>query len=139
MQHEESAIQAGIVMTLSAMGVFLFSVPNEGAGKTTIQRAARLKGMGLRAGISDLILMGPDGRAHFLEIKTKNGKLSESQERFQTLCGARGWPYAVARSVEDAVAIARGWGLLQNASKRTRKAAIASKVVETGNQSLEPL
>lgn len=113
MNHDEDRIQADIVFALSALGVFLFMVPNSAAGKTTQARAARLKAMGLRAGVSDLILMGDDGRSYFLEIKTESGRLSESQLRFRDICIARGWPYAVTRSLDDAIAQARAWGLIK--------------------------
>lgn len=112
MNHDESILQAAIVQALSLLGIFLFMVPNDAAGATTAAKGARLKALGLRAGVSDLVLMGKDGRAYFLEIKTPTGKLSESQKKFQALCAARGWPYAVARSVAEATAQAREWGLI---------------------------
>lgn len=110
--HPESCIQAQIVSTLSGLGIFLFSVPNEAAGRITPQKAARLKAMGLRSGISDLILIGQDGRAYFIEVKTETGRLSESQKRFQAYCATRGWIYGIVRSVEDAIAFCREHGLL---------------------------
>lgn len=111
MNHDESIIQAAIVQALSLLGVYLFSVPNDAAGAVSAAKGARLKALGLRAGVSDLVLMGLDGRAYFLEIKTATGKLSDSQKKFQALCAARGWPYAVARSVDEAVTKAKEWGL----------------------------
>ncbi len=112
MNHDESVIQAQIVSALSLMGIFVFMVPNDAAGKITPAKAGRLKAMGLRAGISDLVLVGPDGQAYFLEVKTPGGKLSESQKLFSNLCLAKGWKYAVARSVEDAAELVRVWGLV---------------------------
>ncbi|HSW62401.1 MAG TPA: VRR-NUC domain-containing protein, partial [Dissulfurispiraceae bacterium] len=61
--------------------------------------------MGLRSGIADLVVMSADGRAHFLEVKTATGVLSPSQIRFAELCLKKGWHYAVARSVEEAMKI----------------------------------
>jgi len=87
-------------------------VPNDASGKTSMAKAGRLKSMGLRAGISDLVLIGPSGQAHFLEIKTATGRLSESQERFRAMCEKRGWNYAVVRSVDEALDVCRKWGIL---------------------------
>ncbi len=112
MKHEESSIQAQIVSTLSALGIFLFAVPNEAAGKITPQKAARLKAMGLRSGISDLIIIGSDGRAYFMEVKTETGRLSESQKRFQAYCATKGWIYTVVRSVDDAIDFCKKYQLL---------------------------
>jgi len=113
LNHEESQIQAAIVSILSMSGIFLFMVPNGEMGRISMAAASRAKAMGLRSGLSDLVLISFDGRAHFLEIKTATGKLSESQKRFQALCSGNGWPYAVARSVEEAVDICKGWGLIK--------------------------
>lgn len=117
MTHPESRIQADVILCLSLAGVYLFSVPNEAAGKSTPQKIQRLKAMGLRPGMSDLVLMSSDGRAHFLEIKTESGKLSESQTRFRDWCIARGWPWAIARSPEEALDQARSWGLVSPEKK----------------------
>lgn len=112
MKHEESVIQAHIVMELSLLGLYVFMVPNDAAGAISQAKAMRLKAMGLRSGMSDLVVMGHDGRAHFLEIKTASGKLSKNQILFRELCQANGWPYAVARSPEEALTICKGWGIV---------------------------
>lgn len=112
MRHDESLIQAQIVSALSLAGVWLFMVPNGELGKISQAAAGRAKACGLRAGISDLVLMSKDGRAHFLEVKTESGRLSESQERFRDLCLKKSWPYAVVRSVEEAVDICKVWSIL---------------------------
>lgn len=112
MKHEESAIQAAIVSALSLAGIYCFMVGNDAAGKTTAARASRLKAMGLRAGVADLVIMGPDGRAHFLEIKTATGRLSPAQVAFRDLCVKRNWTYCVARSVAEAMEIVKELGLV---------------------------
>jgi hypothetical protein len=113
MNHDESIIQAEIVKALSCLGVFLFSIPNEGLGKASMARVGRFRAMGMRSGLSDLVLIGQDGKAHFLEIKTPEGRLSEAQDRFRRLCLDRNWPYAVARSVAEATYHATAWGLIK--------------------------
>lgn len=111
--HPEARIQAEIVLILSMAGVYCFSVPNESAGKATPQKIQRLKAMGLRPGITDLVLVGDSGVAHFLEIKTESGKLSESQVRFRDWCHKKGWPWAIARSPTEALDTATAWGLVK--------------------------
>lgn len=104
MNHEESVIQAGICRTLQEAGVFFFSIPNEGAGDDR-RRQMTMMAMGLRPGVADLCVWWPkeDGLVTigFLEVKTRNGKQSTSQRKFEMLCRIRGIPYSVVRSVED--------------------------------------
>ena len=112
MRHDESLIQSNIVSALSLAGVYVFMVGNDNSGKTNMAKIMRLKSMGLRSGISDLVVMSADGRAHFMEIKTATGVLSPSQIRFAELCLKKGWKYEVARSVEQSLDICRKWGIL---------------------------
>ena len=104
MNHEESVIQAGICRTLQEAGVFFFSIPNEGAGDDR-RRQMTMMAMGLRPGVADLCVWWPkkDGlvTVGFLEVKTRNGRQSISQRKFEMLCRIRGVPYSVVRSVED--------------------------------------
>ena len=112
MKHDESIIQANIVSALSLAGVYVFMIPNDAAGKTNMAKIMRLKSMGLRSGISDLVVISPAGVAHFLEVKTATGVLSPSQIRFAELCLKKGWKYEVARSVDEAMEIIRKWGIV---------------------------
>ena len=111
MNHEESKIQAAIVSALSLLGIFLFAVGNDFAGATSAAKAGRLKAMGLRPGVSDLVIIGRDGKGYFLEIKTATGVLSSSQKNFRDLCSLRAWPYAIARSVDEAIDQCKKWDL----------------------------
>lgn len=104
MNHEESVIQAGICRRLQEAGVFFFSIPNEGAGDDR-RRQMTMMAMGLRPGVADLCVWWPkeDGlvTVGFLEVKTRKGRQSEAQRKFEMLCRSRGVPYSVVRSVED--------------------------------------
>jgi hypothetical protein len=112
MEHEEDILQANICLTLSALGVWFFAVPNSAAGKVSMARSMRLRATGLRAGVSDLVVMRLDGGACFMEIKTKKRKLSPAQDNFRILCLARGWRWGIARSVEDALDLCRAWAII---------------------------
>lgn len=111
MNYEEDRIQASIVQALSLLRIYFFYVPNSEAGATSPAKGARMKAMGLRAGVSDLIIMAPGGKGYGLEVKTSTGVLSDKQKEFRAKCEELGWPYAVARSVDEAVAIVKKWGI----------------------------
>ena len=108
----ESAIHEGIAKLLEVAAprkVMWFHVPNgEKRDKVT---AAILKRMGTKPGIPDFLLYDTStGHLYAIEVKAKDGYLSESQkawmEHFTSSPTAR---YAVARSVEDAVQILQDW------------------------------
>jgi VRR-NUC domain len=75
--------------------------------------ANRLKSMGLKPGWPDFVLIGPDGRHYYLEIKRHDGLLSQAQFRFMNRRIAQGVPYAVARSSEEAIDILARWGAVK--------------------------
>ena len=79
-----------------------------GAG---LGRMARLKRMGLRPGVADIVIIRK-GRAYFLELKTKEGVQSERQSAFQADCFYVGAEYAIAHSFEEAQKIVREWKIL---------------------------
>lgn len=74
--------------------------PSGGGGKV---RGARLKAMGLRAGMPDIMLWwrGDHGRCLGIELKAPRGGLSAAQrETFAALDGA-GCPVEVVRSIAE--------------------------------------
>ena len=104
----ESALQMSIVQALQLRGIYAFSVPNEALGKINARlgynRMGRLKAMGLRAGVADLVCILP-GRVVFLEVKTDKGRQSPAQIDFEKVCTDLGHDYYVVRSVTDALAV----------------------------------
>lgn len=74
---------------------------------------ARLKRMGLKRGWSDFLLIDPGGKHHWLELKRGKAELTDPQEAFRDACQARGVPWAVARSFEEAVSVLTEWGALR--------------------------
>jgi hypothetical protein len=85
-----------------------------------IRTGAKLKKMGLKRGWPDFVLVGPGGQLHGLELKRRDGELTEAQEDFAEKAQAIGVPYAVARTVDEMLAVLQGWGCL---SIRIRSAA----------------
>lgn len=54
-------------------------------------------------GFSDLLYLGPERNATFIECKTPKGPVREEQERFIELMRSYGFNAGICRSVEDAV------------------------------------
>ena len=82
----------------------------EGSSKAT---AALLQRMGVRPGLFDFLLIGPDGRHFWLELKRGRAPLSEAQERFRQELVERSVVHGVARSFDEAVACLREWDVLR--------------------------
>ena len=74
--------------------------------------AAKLKAMGVKPGIADLILVSPSGALHCLELKVRGGKLSDEQEEFQFFCIRAGIPFVVAYRLDDALTAFSEWKCL---------------------------
>jgi len=110
----EADIQIQVVEYVSLLAAqcgFIFcSIPNEGKDRANPARLAKLKRMGLRPGVADLVFI-KDGRAYFLEMKKPGGKQSDDQIDFQLDAACAGAQYAVAWSFEEAVKILQLWGI----------------------------
>ena len=109
----EQMIQAAVCNHLlwrQAPGLVWFHCPN--GGYRTATEARIMKGLGVKAGVADLILVH-DGRFYALELKTKTGKATESQLKFIThwqLAGGIGY---IAHGLDDAVQWLESNGLLR--------------------------
>ena len=101
-------------MIAEQCGFLFFAVPNEGMGQAKtgagLGRMARLKKMGLRSGVADIVIV-KDSRAYFLELKRPGGKWSASQQLFAGDCYLAGARYAVAYSFDEALKILKEWDL----------------------------
>ena len=81
----------------------LYHVPNE--RKCSAQEGARLKRMGVKPGVPDLCLPVARGNAHglYIEMKTKTGKLSDTQRWWQSELTEQGYISAVCYGWDQAV------------------------------------
>jgi len=77
----------------------ILHIPNEGANN------AHLTKLGLYPGASDNLIIDPNGRAYFVELKMKNKKQSPNQKDFEAHCKQTGVPYYLADNIEDAISI----------------------------------
>lgn len=92
-------------------------VPN--GGKRSKREARRFKEMGVRPGVPDLNFVLADGSFAAIELKTKTGRLSDGQKRFQADALTRGVRYAVCRNLDDILSTLNAWdreGLLRPAN-----------------------
>ncbi len=80
-----------------------FHVGNE--RKTTMQGGAILKRMGVKAGVSDVLLLRSNGRYHglIIEMKANGGKLSLHQAKFLETMAKEGYLTKVCFSASDAI------------------------------------
>lgn len=88
-------------------------IPNQGMFASTRQilaAGARFKKQGLKAGAPDNLIVWA-GRSHFIELKSKTGRLSDAQKIVIPEIESAGAPVAVARTLEDVAAALTAWGI----------------------------
>lgn len=78
----------------------LFSVPNEAIQKMEWKQINTFKAMGLKSGVSDVIVLMP-GKLLFIEFKSAKGVQNDNQKRFQEDVQALGFEYHICRSLEE--------------------------------------
>lgn len=76
----------------------IFSVPNGGTRNKA--EAIKLKLTGMKAGVSDLIIL-LNNKCLFVEVKTSTGKQSEVQKEFQEVVENLGFEYWLVRSLDE--------------------------------------
>jgi hypothetical protein len=112
----ESTIQSAVFAHLRARGapgVFAFHPANGGYRKPI--EAAILKGMGVRPGVPDVILIH-GGHCFALELKSEGGRPTEIQLATIAAMKAAGAHTAVAVGLDAALAVLEGWGLLKGSA-----------------------
>lgn len=102
MELTESRIQSDIFVhhwnTYPGQRGLLFLVHNTPRNKLD---GARLKAMGMVAGVSDLVFFAPDGQVFAIEVKTDTGRQQPVQKDWQRKVESVGIKYVIVRSVED--------------------------------------
>ena len=125
----EQQIQHAVFEHLALRGastVFAFH-PANGGWRSPVE-AAILKGMGVRAGVPDIIAIkgGPDifiihgGRCYALELKASDGRLTPVQRDAHAALVAAGATVAVAYGLDDALARLEAWGLVRGSCQGRR-------------------
>ena len=109
-RHLETQLQISVVHYLRHAlpeGILYFHTPNGGVRDK--REAAKLKAMGVTAGVPDLIFVLPTGKLAAIELKWGPGRLSPEQTRWLARAGELGAWTAVCRSIEEVDAILRKW------------------------------
>jgi hypothetical protein len=115
-RRPEQTIQRAVFEHLAVRrvpGVFAFHPAN--GGWRSRPEAAILKGLGVVAGVPDIILVR-DGRAYALELKAQGGRLSDAQRQAHGALRAAGAEVATAIGLDDALAQLEDWGLLKGSA-----------------------
>ena len=78
----------------------IFSVPNEAIQKMAWKQISSFKAMGLKSGVSDVIVLMP-GKVLFVEFKSAKGAQTPKQRDFQQAVEMLGLDYHICRSVDQ--------------------------------------
>jgi hypothetical protein len=108
--HPEQSLQRAVATYLSrvlAAPTFFTAIGHGGGGKL---RGAILKGMGVWAGVPDILIINR-GRCLWIELKTAKGRLSPVQIAAQQLLVAAGCSVTVCRSIDDVRERLEVWGV----------------------------
>lgn len=81
----------------------IFHIPN--GGLRSKSEAARLKAMGVRAGVSDLFIPVPSGDKHglWIEMKASGGVISEAQDGWLDSMRLSGYEAVLAFDADEAI------------------------------------
>ena len=91
--------------------VNVVAIPN--AARRSLRMGARMKAEGLQSGVADLCIMLPGGKVAWLELKTDRGRQSLAQKGFEAKCKRLGHPYALVRTLDEAIEALTHWGALK--------------------------
>ena len=115
-RNPESIIQRTVVQHLrvrGAPGLVFTHAPNGGYRRPV--EAAIFKSMGVRAGVSDLLLWRA-GKSYALELKAPGGRVSEHQLEFLQDMNRAGAFTCVCEGINPALKTLEAWGLLRGAA-----------------------
>lgn len=112
MKHEEEQIQCAVAEYLDLMaprhGFWWAHYP--AGGRRGIIEASKFKRMGVKPGVADVLII-KDQRAYWIELKADKGRQSGPQMGFEVAMMLQRCPYAIARSLDDVIGIAKGWSI----------------------------
>jgi hypothetical protein len=107
MNHEESQIQTSFIDWINLqhpkLACFVIHIPN--GGKMNPIRGRRLKRMGVKAGVADILFMWhkKEFGGLWLEFKSGKGCQGEQQKIFEGLCKIAQYDYQIVRSLDEAI------------------------------------
>ena len=97
MKHQESTLQTSCVkwFRLQYPNLVIYAVPN--GGSRNVREAQRLKA----EGVADLVVLLPQGKSLYIEMKVKGNKQTDNQKDFQKIAETLEHTYAVCYSFEE--------------------------------------
>jgi hypothetical protein len=101
----EDNFQKSVARYLDALGVLWFHCPN--GGSRNIMEAAKMKAMGVKPGIPDVLILELRQNKYglALELKVGKNKLSEHQEAMRKRFIAHNWAIYTVYSLDHAISI----------------------------------
>lgn len=93
------SIPGELAMVLGAI-LKSYRIPEIIVNKAVSQVLDKMKSTGMRAGVSDTIVVLPN-KILFIEFKTTEGRQSEKQKEFQQTVESLGHKYYIVRSLEQ--------------------------------------
>lgn len=101
MKHQESTFQTACVRWFRYQypNLIIYAVPN--GGSRNLREAQRLKAEGVLAGVADLVVLLPQGKSIYIEMKVKGNRQTDNQKEFQKKAIALGHTYTVCYSFEE--------------------------------------
>lgn len=117
----EDTIQRAVFQHLRARGapgMVVWHTPNGGKRKPI--EAAIFKGLGVRAGVADIIAVH-QGKIFALELKAEGGRATESQLEFIAAIDRAGAFTALVEGLDAALATLEAWGLLRGSAGVSRE------------------
>lgn len=115
--NRETSLMHSMMLALSEAGCLIWrhnvgkawqGKPIHQAGSQVTLTDARMIPYGLCVGGADLLGIAPDGRFLAIEAKTATGRISADQQRFISAVRLAGGRAGVARTIEEALQLARG-------------------------------
>jgi hypothetical protein len=100
-------------------------------------RAYTIENNGLSSGVPDLICFKGD-QFLFIEVKTKKGTYTPSQEAFAELAPKHGTAYHTVRSLDDCVRLERSVGRGRINTTRVQSNAPAKGITDYSQRGLSP-
>ena len=100
----EDNFQKSVARYLDSKGVLWFHCPN--GGHRNVAEAAKLKAMGVKSGVPDVLIFQPRKGYHGFAIELKVGKntCTDNQKEMQRHLMAHNWKVIVSYSLDHAIA-----------------------------------
>lgn len=103
MKRIEDFIQYKCAEYLRSIKMVFTHVPN--AGRRSPREGARLKAMGMRAGVHDLLLFFENGLLVLVELKTDTGALSPAQVKWHADMVRMGYHHHILQTADWEIAV----------------------------------